>query len=470
MEIIPPQPTPILIVDDEEPILRSFSLAVMRAGLPEPALLSDPTRVLDLLRGNNFHLVLLDQMMPRLDGMQLLGRIKAEFPEVECLMITALNDLPSAVKAVRHGAYDYLVKPVNEQKLVSEIKSALERYEQRYARSAHARAVSFGELQHPEAFTRILARDPAMAWVFQQVEAVAPSDYNVLISGETGTGKELLVDVIHALSKRSGGPLVKINMAAASQNLFSDDLFGHVKGAYTGAEASRKGFFEAAHGGTLFLDEVSELDSELQAKLLRVIQERVFYPLGSDKAVAADVRLICASNRDMIQEVKNNSFREDLYYRLNTVTIPVPPLRERGKDILLLARHFLQRHAAKAGKQIKGLAPDLANLLQNHPLPGNVRQLENFIASGVIFEKGALLSAASIPDILETASQQPEAGPGQPGTLAEMEELLIQKTLQQCGGNRTQAAKKLGISLRTLQRKLKKAEETPRQSDQPAAT
>ena len=458
MEVIPAEPTPILIVDDDDLILRSFSLAIMRAGLPEPAMLSDPGGVLDLLRRHDFRLVLLDQIMPNIDGLELLRQIKKEFPEVECLMITALNDLPLAVKAVRWGAYDYLVKPVDEYKLVTEVKNALERYELRYALSLHSRTASFSELQHPGAFAKVLAEDPAMARVFQQVEAVAPSDYNVLICGETGTGKELLVDVIHALSRRAAGPLIKINMAAASQNLFSDDFFGHVKGAYTGAATNRKGFFEAAHGGTLFLDEVSELSSDLQAKLLRVVQERVFYPLGSDRPVAADVRLICASNRDMMQEVKRNSFRKDLYYRLNTVTVPVPPLRERRKDILLLARHFLRRHAKKAGKHIKDLAPDLANRLQNHPLPGNVRQLENYIAGGVIFEKGPLLCLASLPELQDPADQQPWCDEAAPGTLAEMEARLIQQTLQQCGGNRTQTAKKLGISLRTLQRKLKQAE------------
>lgn len=459
MECVPAEPTPILIVDDEDPILRSFSLALMRAGLPEPALVSDPGRVPELLRRHDFRLVLLDQVMPQLDGLELLRQIKEEFPEVECLMITALNDLSSAVKAVRYGAYDYLVKPVDEHKLVTEVRNALERYELRYALSLHAREPSFSELQHPGAFTQILAQDPAMARVFHQVEAVAATEYNVLICGETGTGKELLVNVIHALSRRASGPLIKVNMAAANQSLFSDDFFGHVKGAYTGAEASRRGFFEAAHGGTLFLDEVSELGVELQAKLLRVIQERVFYPLGSDRPVEADLRLVCASNRDMTQEVKRNVFRKDLFYRLNTVTILVPPLRERRKDILPLARHFLHRHAREAGKQIEDLAPDLAKRLLEHPLPGNVRQLENLMAGGVTFEKGRFLSLASLPELLAPTEGEEAPGPPGPGTLAEMESLLIQRALRQCDGNRTHAARVLGISLRTLQRKLKQEDD-----------
>jgi DNA-binding NtrC family response regulator len=459
MENVPAEPTPILIVDDEEMILNSFSLAIMRAGLPEPAVLSDPGRVLDLLHAHNFRLVLLDQVMPRLDGLQLLQRIKQEFPEVECLMITAVNDLPSAVKAVRYGAYDYLVKPVDEHKLVTEVGNALERYELRHALSLHSHNPSFSDLQHPEAFAEVLAEDPAMARVFHQVEAVAPTDYNALICGETGTGKELLVNVIHALSRRAEGPLIKINMAAANQNLFSDDFFGHIKGAYTGAEGARKGFFEAAHGGTLFLDEVSELNAELQAKLLRVIQERVFYPLGSDRPVTADVRLICASNRDMMQEVARGAFRKDLYYRLNTVTIPVPPLRERRKDILLLARHFLRRYSWEAGKQIKDLAPDLIRQLRKHPLPGNVRELENLMARGVLFEKSRFLTLASLSELLEPAGRPDPSGEVADGTLAEMEARLIQQTMQQCEGNRTHAAKRLGISLRTLQRKLKQMNE-----------
>jgi DNA-binding NtrC family response regulator len=460
MERIPEEPTHILIVDDEEMILRSFSLAIMRGGLPEPAVVSDPGRVLDLLRGHRFRLVLLDQVMPQLDGLQLLRLIKEEFPEVECLMITALNDLPSAVKAVRYGAYDYLVKPVDQHKLLTEVKNALERHELRHALSLHAREASFTELEHPEAFVEVLTQDLVMARVFHQIEAVAPTDYNVLICGETGTGKELLVNIIHSLSRRAGGPLIKVNMAAASRNLFSDDFFGHVKGAYTGADASRKGFFEASHGGTLFLDEISELNGELQAKLLRVIQEREFYPLGSDRSVAADVRLLCASNRDMMQEVKQNTFRKDLFYRLNTVTIPVPPLRERRQDILLLARHFLRRHANEAGKRIGDLAPDLAKRLQEHPLPGNVRQLENLMASGVIFEKGPSLSLASLPELLGPADMQEPDAKATPNSLAEMEKILIQKALRQCGGNRTQAARQLGISLRTLQRKLKQEDES----------
>lgn len=452
---LPAEPT-ILIVDDEEMILRSFSLALMRGGLPEPALVSDPGRVLELLRAQRFRLVLLDQVMPGMDGLDLLRQIKDEFPEVECLMITALNDLPSAVKAVRYGAYDYLVKPVEPHKLITEVKNALERHELRHALALHSREPSFSELANPQAFAEIVAQDPAMARVFHQVEAVAPTDYNVLICGETGTGKELLVDVIHRLSRRAAGPLIKVNMAAASQSLFSDDFFGHVKGAYTGAEATRGGFFEAAHGGTLFLDEVSELNLESQAKLLRVIQDRVFFPLGSDRPVAADVRLLCASNRDMLAAVQGDAFRKDLFYRLNTVTIPVPPLRERGRDILLLARHFLRRHAREANKRLDDLEPDLARRLMEHPLPGNVRQLENLMAGGVIFEKGPRLSLASMPELAAEAPCPACPPPLGVHTLAEMEEALIQQALAACGGNRTQAARQLGISLRTLQRKLKK--------------
>jgi len=299
-----------------------------------------------------------------------------------------------------------------------------------------------------------VAVDESMALVFHQAEAVAPTDYTVVISGESGTGKEKLAYIIHRLSPRSKFPFVAVNMAAFSQSLFEDEFFGHTRGAYTGAVNEKKGFFEAAQGGTLFLDEITELDPLLQGKLLRVLQEREIYRLGSTHARNVDVRILAATNRDINAEIEAGRFRSDLFYRLNMSHIRIPPLRERKSDVLPLARHFLEIHGAKNRKSIKSLAPDLTDLLLNYPFPGNVRELENIIGAAMLLEKSGVLTLSSARDLIPFPEPQKlqsvELIP-----LEEAERQHIERVLKFTDGNRTRAAKILRIGLRTLQRKLK---------------
>jgi transcriptional regulator with PAS, ATPase and Fis domain len=314
---------------------------------------------------------------------------------------------------------------------------------------------SFADLAHPAAFETILTEDEAMALVFRQVEAVAPTDYSVVIYGESGTGKEMLARVVHSLSNRSDAPFLAVNMASFNKTIFEDAFFGHTKGAYTNASSDKRGFFEAAHGGTLFLDEITELDPTLQGKLLRVIEERELYRLGSTEVRNVDVRIIAATNRDINHEIERTRLRADLFYRLNQYHINLPPLRERRKDILPLARHFTKIHAKANHKNIGSLAADLAQNLLSYPFPGNVRELENMIASAVLLESGPVLSLDSVSQFRSTAKSSINPEGGLP-TLAQVEKQHILKVLRAAGGNRKIAARMLGINTTTVYRKIEK--------------
>jgi len=455
MESIPATPPALLVVDDDEGLLHSIQATLLSAGLPEPALISDSRRVLDILRTHRPPLVLLDLVMPYLGGLDLLRRIKDEFPETDCIVVSALDDVATAVRAMRAGAGDYLVKPIEPERLTALVQSHLERHRLQNQISQIGRKRVFENLKHPEAFSRLIAEDESMAVVFHQVEAVAGTDYNVVISGESGTGKEMIARVIHQLSRRAEHPFYAVNMASFSKTLFEDEFFGHAKGAYTDAAAERRGFFEAANGGTLFLDEITELDPGLQAKLLRVIEEREFYRLGSTEVRNVDVRIIAATNRDISEEILRGRFRADLFYRINTYNIRIPPLRERSKDILPLARHFLKVHAGANQKKIADLEPDLCERLLGYSFPGNVRELENMIAAAVLLEKGKRLSLDSMRSLL------PYEGPERRKrvellTLEEVERRHIERVLQATGGNRPQAARILGINVSTIYRKIEK--------------
>jgi DNA-binding NtrC family response regulator len=455
MESIPQKHTPVLVVDDDEGLLLSIKATLISAGLPEPALVSDSRRVTELLRLQRFQLVLLDLMMPLLGGMEVLQQIKEEWPETDCVIVSAMDDVTTAVQAMNSGACDYLVKPLNSEKLVALVQNHLERYRLRDELARLGRKKIFENLKNPEAFGRMIAEDESMALVFHQIEAVAGTDYSVVINGESGTGKEMMARVIHQLSRRSAAPFYAVNMASFSKTLFEDEFFGHAKGAYTDAGGERRGFFEAANGGTLFLDEITELDPSLQAKLLRVIEEREFYRLGSTEVRNVDVRIIAATNRDIADEIIKGRFRADLFYRINTYNIKIPPLRERKKDILPLARYFLKLHAGANKKKVADLAPDLCERLLDYEFPGNVRELENMIAAAVLLEKGKRLSLDAARTLL------PYEGPERRKhvelvTLEELERRHIERVLEATGGNRPRAARILGINVSTIYRKLEK--------------
>ncbi|MGD8883818.1 MAG: sigma-54 dependent transcriptional regulator [Desulfobacterales bacterium] len=455
MESIPFKHTPVLVVDDDEGLLLSIKATLVSSGLPEPALVSDSRRVLDLVREYDFQLVLLDLMMPHLTGMEVLRKIKKTSPTVACVIVSAIDDVASAVQAMSLGASDYLVKPLNSEKLIALVNRTLEAHMLQHDLEQFGSKKVFSNLRDPEAFTDIVAEDEAMALVFHQVEAVAGTDYSVVISGESGTGKEMLARVIHKQSNRSNAPFYAVNMASFSKTIFEDEFFGHTKGAYTDAANEKIGFFEAASGGTLFLDEITELDPSLQGKLLRVIEERELYRLGSTEIRNVDVRIIAATNRDINEEILQGSFRSDLYYRINMYNIKVPPLRERKKDILPIARHFLETHATANDKKIRTLEPELEQRLMQYSYPGNVRELENIIAAAVLQEKGNTLTLATTLNLL------PYEGPERRKnvellTLEEVEKRHIEKVLEITGGNRPKAAKILGVNVSTVYRKIER--------------
>jgi DNA-binding NtrC family response regulator len=299
MESIPNNQTPILVVDDDVGLLSSIKATLISSGMQEPALVSDSRRVMELIKRNHFRVVFLDLIMPHKNGMEVLKQVKKTYPKIECVIVTAIDDVSSAVQAMKYGAYDYLVKPLNSKKLIIVINRALERYNLRHGLALFERVQTFSDLKNPLAFADVITEDETMALVFHQAESVAPTDYSVIISGESGTGKEMLARIIHDLSNRSNRPFLAVNMAAFSKTLFEDEFFGHNKGAYTGAISEKRGFFEAAQGGTLFLDEITELEPSLQGKLLRVIQESELYRLGSTEIKDVDVRIIAATNRDI---------------------------------------------------------------------------------------------------------------------------------------------------------------------------
>jgi DNA-binding NtrC family response regulator len=455
MKSIPQNNTPMLVVDDDEGLLLSIKATLVSAGLPEPALVSDSRDALDLVRTQNFELILLDLMMPHLSGMEVLSQIKDEFPKMDCVIVSAMDDVESAVKSMNLGASDYLVKPLNSEKLVVVVNRTLKKHNLQHELELFGGQKVFADLKNPQAFAEMVAEDEAMALVFHQVEAVAHTDYSVVINGESGTGKEMLARVIHRLSNRAGAPFYAVNMASFSKTIFEDEFFGHAKGAYTDAAADKRGFFEAAHGGTLFLDEITELDPSLQAKLLRVIEERELYRLGSTEVRDVDVRIIAATNRDINEEILKGRFRADLFYRINMYNIHIPPLRERKKDIAPLAGHFLARHGTANNKKIDSIGNDLIDRLLQYSFPGNVRELENIIAAGVLQEKGKHLTLASIPGLF--SYKGPERRKNiEPLTLEQLEKRHIERVLELTGGNRPKAAEILGINVSTVYRKIEK--------------
>jgi DNA-binding NtrC family response regulator len=446
---------PILIVDDDPGLLLSIKATLVSADLPEPDTISDSRLVMDMVRRHAYKIILLDLVMPYINGMELLEMIKKEFPETVCLVVTATDEVSTAIQAIRLGAYDYLVKPVNGENLVAIIRRALERYQLRKKVEMFAVQQSFSNLINPGAFSEIVAEDESMALVFCQVEAVAPTDYSVIITGESGTGKEMMARMIHNLSSRASEPFVAVNMAAFTQTLFEDEFFGHIKGAYTHAVSDKKGFFEAAHGGTLLLDEIADLAPSLQGKLLRVIQEKEYYRLGSTSSRRIDVRILAATNRDILDEVKNERFRADLFYRLSMYTIKIPPLRERKKDILPLVRYFLQKYGNSKTDPVESLSPELEQCLIAYSFPGNIRELENIMASAVLLEKSRILTISSVRGLDSAVGSSADEGSGL-ATLEDLEKKHILRVLQETRGNRKKAAIILGINTATVYRKIEK--------------
>ena len=430
----------ILVVDDERPlrgllvrILRGEGYQVLEAGGGEEAL--------QLLERRAVHLVITDLRMPGMDGMEVLRRVHRTAPETLVVVLTAFGTINSAVEAMKLGAVDYLTKPLSSpDELRVVVREAL----------ARRRLADDAQALRGEAPLMPVARDPAMLRALELAEAVASQDATVLVTGESGTGKEVLARVIHGGSPRSERPLVAVNCAALSETLLDSELFGHERGAFTGAHERRRGRFELADGGTLFLDEMGEMSASLQAKLLRVLQEREFTRVGGSSVIRVDVRVIAATNRDLAQEMRAGRFRDDLYYRLNVFPIHIPPLRARPADVLPLAEAFLDRAARRAGKSISRLSVEAQRALRAYSWPGNVRELTNVIERAVILERSGELQPGSL--LLDTRSPRTSL----PSLdLKELERAAIAEALRVTDGHRRDAAEVLGISLRTLQYRLK---------------
>ena len=444
----------ILVVDDDlahRTMLRTL-LGGWRYDITEA---DDGQRAIEAVHQKPFDLILMDIRMIKVSGLEALSEIKRFNPAIPVIIMTAYASVETAVKALKEGAYDYLTKPLDFDELKLTIERAMEhtrlKEENRYLRESLA-----------DQFDRknLIGRSPAMTRLMETVAQVAPSEATVLIAGESGTGKEMIAGAIHFNSLRKNGPFVKINCAAITETLLESELFGHEKGAFTGADRRKEGKFRQAEGGTIFLDEVSEMSPAMQVKLLRVLQEREITRVGGDEAVKVDVRVIAATNKDLIREMEAGRFREDLYYRLNVVTINVPPLRERKEDIPLIAQHFLTLFAEKNHKNIKGFTPQAMDRLLKYTWPGNVRELMNAVERGVVLSRSDYLDEEELSLVLRSHMPTEEAAllkiEAEDMPLEAVEKEAIVKTLETAGGNKSEAARRLGITRRTLHIKLKK--------------
>lgn len=461
---------PILLVDDEEQFLFSASIALMSEGVNHVRKCQDSREVMSILSKGDFSVVVLDMLMPGLSGRDLLPLILGEFPELPVTVVTAENKVESAVESMRTGAYDFLLKPVNKTQLVATVRRGIEISElRRENRQLKTRLLSH-TLERPEVFSDIVTQDRTMYSIFQYVEAIARTNLPVLITGETGVGKELIAAAIHKLSGRAG-KFVPVNVAELDDHLFADTLFGHQKGAYTGADSSRKGLIEQASDGTLFLDEIGDLRMESQVKLLRLLQEGKYYPLGEDIPKASNARTVVSTNRDLQFLRDSESFRKDLYFRLQTHHIHLPPLRERAGDIPLLVSHFINKASKSLGKSIPAPPPELSSLLVKHRFPGNVRELEGMVLDAVSQHKGGALSIQSFQDKINyksaVSSENGESAENvfadelstlqQLPSLKASEQLMIDEALKRANGNQTIAAKLLGMSRQALHNRLARA-------------
>jgi len=447
---IKPKPT-LLIVDDEKPTRDG-----LRAALEdhyEVWVAEDAKAAAGLLEQEDFAVLLTDFRLPQEDGMKLIARAKSLPKPPICILMTAYGSEELAVEAMKRGADDYIAKGrLQIDELELRIARAL-RQHQLEAENVALRQ----QLQSKFGFDNIVGQSPPMQEIFDTVRQVASARTSVLLLGESGTGKELIAKAIHQLSPRAQGPMVTVNCAALPSTLLESELFGHEKGAFTGAHEKRIGRFEQAQGGTLFLDEIAEIDASVQVKLLRFLSERTFERVGSNKTLTADVRLIAATNKDLQELVKAGKFREDLYFRLAVVPIVLPPLRQRTGDIPLLAKAFLKEFALENGKNVNDFTPEVLEALMNYAWPGNVRELRTAIEHAVVLTRGEKIGLRDLPPFLRSASLG--GGPArllaQPDlTVAQAEKQLILRALKECGGNRTEAARKLGMSRRTLHRKL----------------
>ena len=462
----------ILLVDDEPQILKTSMLNLQASGLQGILTLSDSSRVMALLAQEPVAVVVLDLRMPKVSGLELLPNIVKEYPDIPVILVTANDEIETVVEAMKMGAFDYLVKPVEASRLVSSVRKALEMRSMARELSSLKHYMLADRLDHPDVFASIVTGDKKMRAVFQYVEVVAPTREPIMVIGETGVGKEPIARAIHRLSGCKGD-FIALNVAGLDDNMFTDTLFGHKKGAFTGADVSRDGLISKAAGGTLFLDEIGDINEASQIKLLRLLQEHEYYPVGSDLVQKSDARIVMATNRNLQQMIADGTFRNDLYYRLFAHQIHIPPLRERLDDIPLLLEYFLESSARAMGKKKPTAPPELAVLLAVYPFPGNIRELEALVSDAVIRHTGGILSMDSFSAIIgderrsPVVRQKPEIPDEDPlnalfghfPTISEVEEYMINEAMTLAKGNQGIASNLLGIGRQTLNKRLKKREQ-----------
>lgn len=466
---------PILCVDDEEDILKTYKIALKMDGLNNYILLSDSRKVESILNEHEISVAVFDLYMPHVPGEQLLKMMKETHPEIPIIVVTGTNEVCTAVDCMKAGAFDYIVKPVEESRLTSSIRRALEIRELKEEVNILKQHMLSQELDHPDAFSEIITANTRMKSIFKYMEAIAVTPKPVLITGESGVGKELIAQAIHKLSKRSGN-FIAVNVGGLDDTMFSDTLFGHRKGAFTSAETSRPGLIERANNGTLFLDEIGDLDNNSQVKLLRLIQNKEYYPLGSDVVKITNARIVTATNTPLDIKQKNGSFRTDLYFRLLTHYIEIPPLKERREDIPYLVNYFVRQAAESIKKKPPVIPGQLFPLLSAYPFPGNIRELQSLIYDAVSQCDTLILSLSVFKDYIkrrresdgQTEYQQQSSlsfsYSGRFPTLKEVEDFLIQEAIKLSEGNQSTAATFLGINQSTLSRRLQEKKKEDEQN------
>lgn len=453
MDTQPTMPKRILIVDDEPSIRMVLRAHLTRSGYDVTAT-ENGAEAIAMLRNEDYHLVVSDLKMPVVGGMELLNHCNETYPGLPVILITAHGTVDSAVEAIKKGAQDYVTKPFDSDELMPIIEKAL-RTEEKGRTTLHEDAA--GRF-------KIIGQTARMHKIYALIEKVARSPTTALITGESGTGKELVARALHEHSERANAPFIQVNCGAIPESLFESELFGHEKGAFTGAVAAKPGKFELADGGTLFLDEVGELPKDMQVKLLRVLQDGQFERVGGVRSMSVDVRLVAATNRVLETEVKEGRFREDLFYRLNVIPIQIPPLRERADDIPLLAEHFISKFNKRLKTEVEGVSPDALAALLAHNWPGNIRELENLIERSVLLTEDTILTMGDLPGLTPSNLGRVEAPPDADEMglkeyvrvyTTKLERARIQRVLEEEDSNVTRASKKLGISRKSLQMKMK---------------
>ena len=441
----------ILIIDDEKIALRNLEHVMKKEGYSVVATQSGQN-ALRILEEQSFDIVLTDLRMEKVDGMQILKRCHELYPETEVIMITGFATLETAVETMKHGAFYYISKPFKLDEVRKVVKEAIEK-----VRLKNENRQLREQIENYQGKVKIITQDMKIQKLLETARQIAPTDCNVLLSGESGTGKELFARYIHYSSNRAEGPFFAINCGAFTEELLSNELFGHEKGAFTGAATMKKGLMEMASDGSLFLDEITEMPPSMQVKLLRVIQEKEVLRLGATEPLKVDVRFIAATNRDIQTAIKTGNFRQDLYFRLNVVLLHIPPLSERKDDIPLLSYYFLKKYSALMKKNITEISPDVIALLMNYDFPGNVRELENIIERGVALSTGSSVETVHLPeDLRELSIKTFRKKEGKIPSLEDQEMSYINWVLNEAGGNKTLAAQILGIDRVSLWRKLKK--------------